>query len=431
MPKSNQKLFFQQCLLFRKEYFGVLILMGDGRRYSCANRYFDDLRALYKKHRLDANTSLSDKNGKVFLNFLIDNKIVGSENKKAKVRFVKNNFISKDCLSFPRTVYWECTQRCNFNCIHCYSSSGNKLRSGELTLKQAKSLIEELSAKGAEFLSIGGGEPLLYPYLNEVVEFAKKKLVSVEVSTNASLVTDKSIKALKAAGLKFIQVSLDGACNRTYGKIRQGGDFATVTKNIKKLSKHFIVSICMVVNRINYQEVGDVIDLAIKLGVKFFRIIPFMEVGRAAGKKELQLKKSELRDVYRRIKNKRKETAGKILIQLNENLIVPERKNIAWMPKNHYGCSAGRSTCGLDSHGNVYPCSYMVFDELICGNIQNQSLADIWKKSPVMEKMRSISFLKGKCSKCKHLDLCRGGCRAAAYLKRHDLRDSDDLCSVK
>ncbi|MFZ3054633.1 MAG: radical SAM protein [Minisyncoccales bacterium] len=431
MLDNKQKVYFQRNLLFRKEHFGILALMGDGKRYLLNSRYFDSLKCLHKKHHIDKCSNFSSKNGKDFLSFLLDKKIIGLKNKNIKPRFIENSFISRDCISFPRTIYWECTRKCNFNCIHCYSSSGDEHRDDELTLKQIKGLIKELSIMGVEFLSIGGGEPFLYPHVVEVVKYATKNLVSVEVSTNGSLVTNNIINDLKRAGLKFVQVSLDGATNDTYSKIRRGGNLTVTAKNIEKLSKHFIVSTCMVVNKLNYHEIEDVIDLSIKLGVKFFRIIPFMEVGRAIDMKNLQLEKSEFRKIYQMIIDKRKKVNNKIFIQLNENLVIPNKKNIEWMPDNHYGCSAGRTTCGIDSCGNVYPCSYMVFDKLICGNIKNTSLTKIWISSPVMKRLRSISSLNGKCSTCKHLYLCRGGCRAAAYLKKNNMRDSDYLCSIK
>ncbi|MDD5639383.1 MAG: radical SAM protein [Candidatus Pacebacteria bacterium] len=430
MVNQNDKFYFQQNFLFRKEHFGTLALMGDGRRYVFNNSYFAFLKCLHLTHSISKCMNFSDKKWRSFFNFLLEKKIIGLENKHARPRFIDNDFISYDCITFPRTVYWECTRNCNFNCIHCYSSSGG-IRKGELSFKKVKDMIKELSAKGTEFLSIGGGEPFLYSHLVDVVKYAYKNSLSIEVSTNGSLVTDSLIKDLKEAGLKFIQVSLDGASDKCYSKIRKGGDLTKVIKNIEKLSKYFIVSTSMVVNKLNYHEIEDVIDLSIKLGVKFFRVIPFMEVGRASNTEGLQLKKSEFRKMYKLIIEKRKEVGNKIFIQLNENLVIPNRKNIEWMPNNHYGCSAGRTTCGIDSYGNVYPCSYMVFDELKCGNIKDMSLSEIWKNSLVMKKIRNINSLKGKCMECKYLTLCRGGCRAAAYLKNRNIEDSDSLCSIK
>jgi len=431
MSKDKQKIYFQKSLLFRKEHFGILALLCDGRRYQLDNNYFESLKFLFKKHTINNCPGLSGETGKAFLDYLINKKIVGFEDKKAKPRFIENNYISKDCITFPRTVYWECSRKCNFNCIHCYSSSENILFDGELSLVQVKKMIRELSLRGTEFLSIGGGEPLMYSHIIEVIKYATKYSVSIEISTNASLVTDDYILQLKKAGLIFVQVSLDGASEEIYSKIRRGGKLSLVVENIKKLSKHFVVSTCMVVNKINYGEVEAVIDLSVSCGATYFRLIPFMEVGRASTMQKLQLEKSEFQKIYQMILYKRKEIGTKIYIQLNENLVIPNKKNISWMPENHYGCSAGRTTCGIDPYGNVYPCSFMIFDKLICGNIKDTTLLEIWKESPVLKMLRSISKLKGKCAKCQHLDLCRGGCRAAAYLKKCDIRDADYMCSIK
>lgn len=251
MLNNKQKIYFQKSALFRREHFGILVLMGDGKRYQLDNRYYESLKFLFKHHTINKCPSLSGEAGKTFLDYLLDKKIVGFEDKNAKPRFVENDYISDDCITFPRTVYWECSRKCNFNCIHCYSSSENISFTGQLSLARVKKMIKELSLHGIEFLSIGGGEPLMYPHIIEVVKYATDNLVSIEISTNASLVTDDYITKLKASGLQFIQVSLDGASEDVYSKIRRGGNFSLVIENIKKLSRYFTVSTCMVVNKIN------------------------------------------------------------------------------------------------------------------------------------------------------------------------------------
>ena len=424
-------MFFRGNPIIRKEFFGALILLRDGRRYQVKNKFYTLLKQKYSKRygylKVDLEELTRDDS---IINQLIElNILTDLPEERGRVVFIENKYISKDCLSYPRTIYWECTRRCNYECIHCYSSSGQTYKSSELPYRVVKKLIDEMSLMGAEFLSIGGGEPMLYNDLFKVIKYAKKKMITVEMTTNASLLTDASIRRLKDAGLEFIQVSVDGAKEKTYSMIRKKGDFDKVIKNIKKITPEFTVSVCMVINKINYNEVDPLIDLSKKMGVKHFRIVPFMEIGRGAELRKLQLNKMQFRRFYSHIL-KRKELESKINIQLNENLIVPGRKNISWMPRNHYGCSAGRSTCGIDYQGNVYPCSYMVFDRLICGNIKEKALFEIWKNSSIFKEIRELSKLRGKCANCKYLSLCRGGCRAAAYAQDCHLDDSDPLCSV-
>lgn len=69
--------------------------------------------------------------------------------------------------------------------------------------------------------------------------------------------------------------------------------------------------------------------------------------------------------------------------------------------------------------------------ELSCGNIADTPLSQIWKKSQMMAKIRDVKQLFGKCAKCRHLSLCRGGCRAMAYLRYQKIDASDPLCVVE
>lgn len=412
--------------LIRKEHFGTLILLRNGQRYLVNNVYFDILKCIYNQTKI----GIRDEKVKNFLRGLLAKNIITKDKRKTgNVKLLANKFISFDCLSFPRTVYWECTERCNYKCIHCYTSSGLKNSYTGLPFGIVKKLINEMDRYGTEFFSIGGGEPLLYPHLFKVLEYANNKGLTIEMTTNASLITRETIKKLIKSGLKFIQVSLDGATEKTYLNIRKGGNFRKVVKILPVLAQYFTLSVCVVINKLNYTEINSLIRLAKKVGAKHFRVIPLMEIGRGADMESLQLSKKEFRNLHKFIYNQRKKERS-INIQLNENLVIPQTKNIFWMPKNHFGCSAGRTICSIDAHGNVYPCSFLSFKELACGNIKNKTLMKIWKDSSIMNEFRNLEKVEGKCAYCRYLDLCRGGCRAAAYLKNKKINNSDYLCSI-
>jgi len=433
MTPRDLKFYFSHDVLIRKEFFGTLILLLNGQRFIIDNKFIPILKALPSSSaQICKKTGVPLEEIAVFLESLKEKGIVANIPKLdiPNVRIVEKKFISQDCLSFPRTVYWECTRRCNFRCIHCYSSSGIEGAKG-MSLVNTKKMIDELSQNGVEFLNIGGGEPLLYPHIYKTLRYAADSHLMVEMTTNGSLINDQVIKKLSLAGLEFIQVSLDGACGKTYQKIRKGGNFDLVVSNIKKLAEKFTVSICMVATKLNFKETDELVQLSKKLGAKYFRVIPLLGVGRGSKLSNIQLSTQEFRDYHKSIQQLKEKEKNNIYIQLNENLILPDRKNITWMPEEHYGCPAGRTTCGIDPNGNVYPCSYMNFKELLCGNITEQSLLSIWQTSTILKDIRQVNHLKGKCSDCKYLDDCRGGCRASAYLKNRKINDSDPLCSIE
>nr|MDD3720750.1 radical SAM protein [Candidatus Gracilibacteria bacterium] len=429
------KVFFSKDTLIRKEHFGTLILTLDGRRFLVSNKYIDLLKVingnivsdlyekfpLYKHGEIDTLIDLLVKKGILVFkdNYEIFN-----------VSIIENEIISEDAMSFPRTVYWESTQICNFKCIHCYSESNIKGFEG-IELNTAKKLVDEMVNNGVEFFNIGGGEPLMYKHIFEVINYCSLKGLKIELTTNGSLLTDLNIKKLKHCGLKFIQVSLDGATKTSFETMRPGSNFELIKENIRKLVENdFVVSINTVLTKINHLEIIDIINLSQDLGASFYKVSPLMETGRGCDNKlDIQLTLKELRLVYENIfKYQEKNQNPKFNIIVNKNVLNPSIKNIDWMPECHYGCPAGRSTCGIDSYGNVYPCSYMNHEDLVCGNISNKPLLEIWKDSKIMNEIRKIDKIDGKCNSCKHLETCRGGCRATAYLRYNKLDASDPLC---
>lgn len=423
---SPMKMYFVRDVLIRKEHFGILILLRNGQRFTVDGDLFDKFEYLHKKHLWPKATQqdLQIISELKKLNILTENKAESGD-----VKIINNPFISSDCLSFPRTIYWECTEKCNYRCLHCYSSSGSDRKERGLTLVQIKKMIDELASRGAEFLSIGGGEPLLYPHIYKTIAYARQKGLTIEMTSNGSLLNEGNRQKLKKSGLEFLQVSLDGITEKTYGQIRAGGYLPVVQKNIEVAAKEFVLSICTVANKLNVREIPKIIDYSKRIGAKHYRVLPLMSVGRGKEIEHLQLSRLEWQKLNHYILGRRKKEKN-INIQLNENLVIPKQKNITWMPSDHFGCSAGRTTCSIDAMGNVYPCSFMEHPLLNCGNIVRQSLEQIWRKSKILQQMRILDHLNGPCGKCRYLSVCRGGCRAAAYLRRRQIDDSDYLCTV-
>ena len=70
-------------------------------------------------------------------------------------------------------------------------------------------IIDELIKNDILTVNISGGEPLLNPRIFEIIQRLSNANMYVGISTNGWLYKEKREKLLEA-GLKFIQVSLDG-----------------------------------------------------------------------------------------------------------------------------------------------------------------------------------------------------------------------------
>lgn len=62
----------------------------------------------------------------------------------------------------------------------------------------------------------------------------------------------------------------------------------------------------------------------------------------------------------------------------------------------------------IDSQMNCYPCSFGIWDKSISESMNSKTLREIWQgdKFVAFREQR-----KKKCSSCRQMELCRGGCR--------------------
>ena len=108
-------------------------------------------------------------------------------------------------LKSPISVVWEITNNCNFKCPHCRAYEEFTVDDEQIENK----IIDELIKNDILTVNISGGEPLLNPRIFEIIQRLSNANMYVGISTNGWLYKEKRKKLLEA-GLKFIQVSLDG-----------------------------------------------------------------------------------------------------------------------------------------------------------------------------------------------------------------------------
>jgi len=81
------------------------------------------------------------------------------------------------------------------------------------------------------------GEPIIHPKIGDIVSYAKKKRIKICISTNGQLLNVKQAKKLMDAGVDSFRFSIEGSTKKDYEKIRFGGSFETLIKNMENLKK--------------------------------------------------------------------------------------------------------------------------------------------------------------------------------------------------
>ncbi|MBI3021753.1 MAG: radical SAM protein [Candidatus Omnitrophica bacterium] len=139
----------------------------------------------------------------------------------------------------------ENVSRCNYHCTMCQVSDwpGMK-RADDMTFDDYKALIE--SQEGLVEIKLQGmGEPLMGKCYVDMIRFARARHLWVRSVTNGSLLhLANNYQQVIDADVCEFHVSIDGATQQTYEKIRRGGQFERVMENCRRLNRY-----CRQINR--------------------------------------------------------------------------------------------------------------------------------------------------------------------------------------
>jgi MoaA/NifB/PqqE/SkfB family radical SAM enzyme len=121
----------------------------------------------------------------------------------------------------------------------------------------------------------GAGEPLLYPFLGDLLEALRSSPAVVGFNSNGHLLTEAVSRRLVEGGLGWISISLDAATAGTYLRIRRRPDFGTLLSKIQALreirraagSLRPQIEINMTLMKLNLPEAPAFVELAARLGL--------------------------------------------------------------------------------------------------------------------------------------------------------------------
>lgn len=180
-------------------------------------------------------------------------------------------------VAYPSCIMVELTNMCNVRCVTCprQYAYGREMDKGFMPLENAKKIVDEVYPYLDSIGLTGLGETMLYPQLEEIASYIKSKKNSlvVSMSTNANVEGfEKKIKTVMPY-IDTVQISIDGISD-VYEKIRVGAKFDILKANLGKIvefANECMVDLMfnMVITKDNYHQMGDVIEFANEMGVKY------------------------------------------------------------------------------------------------------------------------------------------------------------------
>jgi cyclic pyranopterin phosphate synthase len=128
------------------------------------------------------------------------------------------------------------TDRCNYACAYCMPSHGfpKSERADVMRFEEIEALVGLLASLGVERVRITGGEPLVRRGIVDLVARVSRLngVREVALTTNGHLLAQNAA-ALREAGLKSLNVSVDSSRPGTFARLTRGGDLAAVVRGLE------------------------------------------------------------------------------------------------------------------------------------------------------------------------------------------------------
>lgn len=306
-----------------------------------------------------------------------------------------------------RTLFWECTLRCNVACRHCGSDCRASVEQADMPREDFLRVVDSITPHvnpHKVFVIFTGGEPLM----RDDLEVCGRELYNREypwgIVTNGLYLSRQRLDSLLKAGMHSITVSLDGLEEAHNWLRRHPRSFQQATGAIRMLAREeeIIWDVVTCVNQNNIDQLPALRDYLVEIGVRRWRIFTIFPVGRAADIPELQLSDKQFVTVLDFIESTRRENK----IQLNFACEGFLGRYEAKVRDYFYHCNAGISVASVRVDGSISGCP-SIRANYNQGNIYQDDFMQVWNERFAPFRDREWAR-QGECADCSMFRYCEG-----------------------
>lgn len=322
-------------------------------------------------------------------------------------------------------VAFEVIEQCNLLCDFCVRNAHSGLKGIVAPAKFQKRVNTVAQQFGPlELIALTGGEPLLHPEIAAIVRIASGHARSFCVTTNATVMRQDFMDALREAGNGHVIVSLDGPDQSCHDAIR-GKDGAydrlvSFAEACGALGIRLLANVT--VSERNHSVVYQTILRAAQIGARDISVALVKPMGRGkSSHSRTQVLTSTGRQIYQAQQSL---SRTGVQVRFSEPLahLFEVKREFSVRPIR---CGAGSGMLHIQANGNVLLCT--ACSETI-GNVDDVTcdLRDTWERDPRVLAVFEPERLGGSCGQCEFNRICAGcRCRAAAS---DDFVGGDPLC---
>ncbi|WP_421796751.1 SPASM domain-containing protein [Haliscomenobacter sp.] len=293
----------------------------------------------------------------------------------------------------PFSISIEPTTACNLRCPECPSGLRAFSRpTGNLRSDFFRKTIDDLHRDLSFLIFYFQGEPYINPDFLGMVQYASQRGIYTITSTNGHFLNEENARKTIESGLDRLIISVDGSTQEVYEQYRKSGKLEVVLqgarnvvkwkKELKSKTPHLIFQFLVV--RPNEHQIPEIYKLAEEIGIDEVRLKTAQIYDYAQG--------SPLIPNQDRYSRYRKQADGSYRIK-NQLL-------------NH--CWKLWHACVITWDGVVVPCCFDKDAQYRMGNLQEQSLREVWQQQPYREFRQQLLKGRDKIDICTN---CTEGCK--------------------
>lgn len=300
------------------------------------------------------------------------------------------------CLGPPRIMEIETTNRCAGHCIMCPKTYNFHRKTQDMDFTLFKIIISQVKPYYQKKTPLGlpelplfhYGSPFLYPYFGEAISLCKKKGFYIIFSDIAAIMDSDKCREIVSSQLDEVWLMVDGINNETTQYIRgPAASFDKAVENIKALLKiknekqidYPKIKVIMIRQPANYYQAESFLQFFSRIDGISGSVAFFSSFG------------GDIPEINQLLADLQKITG-----QPDEDLRVKEN--------NSFRCYYPWNSVSILSDGRVVPCCRDMNGTIILGDLNKQTLKEIWNGEPIKKLRRE--FISGKitnplCINCK------------------------------
>lgn len=326
----------------------------------------------------------------------------------------------------PWALLAELTHACPLHCGYCSNPLELTRRSRELSTAQWTEVMRQAGHLGVVHTHLSGGEPLLRRDLDEIVTAAEAAGIYTQLVTSGVGLDRARLAALRAAGLKSVQLSVQHADPRASDRIGGRRSFAEKERAAELVRTAGLpLGLNVVLHHGNLDAVDAIIELGVSWGVDRIELANVQFYGWGL------LNRAALLPTRDQLAGAR-DTVERWRERLSTG---PE---LVWVVPDHFDgvakpCMGGWGAVSLTvtPDGTVLPCpAAAALPDLDPPNVRDHPLDWIWDHSEAFTRYRGTDWMADPCRSCSRRDEDFGGCRCQAYALTGDAARTDPACRI-